>query len=664
MYNYGFIHVAAASPKLRVANPAYNVSQIIEVLKQVEERQVVLAVFPELCVTGYTCGDLFKHRHLEEEALDAFLMLLQETKLLAVLALVGMPVHIKDRLFNCALLVHQGKVLGVVPKMYLPNYKEFYEKRWFAPGGEISKEVNEITLYGETVPFGNVLFYNRQLNFTLGVEICEDLWVPIPPSSYMALNGANIVANLSASNELVAKAEYRRQLISQQSARCSCAYVYAGSGVHESTTDVVFGGHCLIAENGVILAETKRFSRENDIVYSHVDLDILRYERQANTSFSDSIDYDAFRGKYKVVEFTLDCAGDSTGASTWKNPQQMRGSGFNRKVDAHPFVPGNPKAVEERCREIFNIQVAGLAKRLEHAGLKHAVIGISGGLDSTLALLVAKQTFDLLKIPPEQILAVTMPGFGTSSLTHANAVELMEALEVCILEIDIKKACLQHFADIGHDPNTHDLTFENVQARERTQILMDLANKHQGLVVGTGDLSELGLGWVTYSGDHMSMYAVNSSVPKTLVKFLVQWAADYVMNNRVRDILYRIINTPISPELLPTDGQGEISQRTEDIIGPYELHDFFLFYTLRYGMPPAKILFLAQRAYGDKYSGEELTRRLKLFYKRFFANQFKRSCLPDGPKVGSVSLSPRGDWRMPSDADVTAWLKELSNIHF
>jgi len=491
------------------------------------------------------------------------------------------------------------------------------------------------------------LFVSQKPSFTLGVEICEDLWAVIPPSSFMALHGANIIVNLSASNDLVAKSEYRRQLVAQQSARCISGYVYSSSGVYESTTDLVFGGECIIAENGGILQTSGRFQRDDVLIFTDIDIARISTERIGNKSYADNFDIDGKYKNYRVVQVN------------YNSEYQTDKENFDRKVPAYPFVPDNPVVIDERCEEIFNIQVAGLSKRLEHTGATKAVIGVSGGLDSTLALLVISRTFEVLGIPPENIWSVTMPGFGTSDQTYNNALRLMKSLHSNISEIDIKSACIQHFRDIGHDPEKHDITYENAQARERTQILMDIANEINGLVIGTGDLSELALGWATYNGDHMSHYAINSGIPKTLVRFLVRWVADHVVKGEIKDILYDILDTPISPELLPPDTKGEITQKTEDVIGPYELHDFFLYYVVRHGMQPRKISFLAETAFGDKYSQEEINKWLKVFYKRFFSQQFKRSCLPDGPKVGTLNLSPRGDWRMPSDAEVDLWIKEL-----
>lgn len=648
MSNYGFIKVAAASPKLKVANPDYNVSEMLKLIKEAGKKGTSVIGFPELSITGYTCADLFLHANLLKSSLKALAQLLEDTKDLSMVIIVGVPLEINDRLYNCAVVLNRGQILGIVPKMFIPNYKEYYEKRWFSSGIQISKECNEVEFLGQKVPFGNLLFIAKEPEFTLGVEVCEDLWAPIPPSSYQVLNGANLIVNLSASNELVKKSDYRRELVVQQSGRGICGYLYASAGVHESTTDLVFSGMCLICENGNIQASSNRFSRESEIIYADLDLESLTYERKLNKSFADNIEYISGDKQFNKVNLVF------------KDIPCLNKENIKRQIEKNPFVPKDISTVQERCEEIFQIQVAGLAKRLEHTGLTKAVIGVSGGLDSTLALLVTKQTFELLKLPSENIIAVTMPGFGTTDETYANALSLMKNLQVSVKEINIKEACLKHFQDIGHDPDLYDHTYENVQARERTQVLMDLANKINGLVIGTGDLSELALGWCTYNGDHMSMYGVNNSIPKTLVKFLVKWVADNVMKEEAQKTIYRILKTPISPELLPPDEEGRIEQKTEELIGPYELHDFFLFYTLRYGIEPQKVLFLAEIAYQNQYTRAEIKKWLKLFYHRFFQNQFKRSCMPDGPKVGSVSLSPRGDWRMPSDADANIWLKELN----
>lgn len=647
MNEFGFIKVAAATPKIKVADPQYNITQIEKLISAANAKGAVVLVFPELCITGYTCGDLFGQKLLLDKSLDCLGQLLKNTKDTRLTALVGLPVIIADRLYNCAAVIQQGRILGLVPKMYLPNYKEFYEKRWFTSGFNLSAKISEVTILGQIVPFGNLLFKDAELGYVLGVEICEDLWSVVPPSSYLALNGANIIANLSASNDIVSKSDYRRQLVSQQSARSICGYVYSSAGVHESTTDVVFGGDCMVAENGSILKTAQRFNRDNSIIYADVDIARVTSERLGNKSFSDNYEMESGHRKYRTIDIHYD------------KPYDLYDVTFDRVIPAHPFIPNEQRARDERCQEIFNIQVAGLAKRLEHTNSKTVVIGISGGLDSTLALLVSAKAFELLDYPSSNIYAITMPGFGTTDITYSNAVQLMQSMRVNFNEIDIKPACIQHFMDIGHDVIFLNSTYENTQARERTQILMDMANRVNGLVIGTGDLSELALGWSTYNGDHMSMYAVNSGVPKTLVRFLVQWVADNAVEEKIREVLYSILDTPISPELLPPDPSGNIQQKTEDTIGPYELHDFFLYYAIRFGMPPQKVAFLARQSFADKYSIAEIKKWLRVFYKRFFTQQFKRSCLPDGPKVGTISLSPRGDWRMPSDAEVALWLEEL-----
>ncbi|NLZ52428.1 MAG: NAD(+) synthase, partial [Thermoanaerobacteraceae bacterium] len=520
-------------------------------------------------------------------------------------AIVGLPFSVSDKLYNCAAVLHRGKLLGIVPKIFLPDYKGLDEKRWFVSGSEICNDLYEIKFIDHTVPFGKLLFRNDQYDITMGVEIAEDLCSIIPPSSYLALRGANIIANPSASSESVGKAQYRKKLVEQQSARCNCGYIYAEAGVFESTTDMVFGGHCLIAENGVILKESERFQRKSSIIYSEIDIERLAHERRSNLNLSGDYKYDLDK-KYRIIEFNF-----------IKN-FVISSNNLERNIEQHPFIPSDPFTRNECCKEIFHIQTASLAKRLEHTGSRKAVIGISGGLDSTLALLVTAKTFDLLGISRKNIEAVTMPGFGTTDLTYTNAMKLMKALNVSVREIDIKPACLQHMKDLGLDPNEHDITYENLQARERTQILMDLANKIGGLVVGTGDLSELALGWATYNGDHMSMYSVNCGVPKTLVKIMVKWVADNLSDDITKKILYNIIDTPISPELLPPDKHGSISQKTEDTLGPYELHDFFLFYSVGYGMTPKKILFLANTAFKGKYDSDTIKKWLKYFYKRFF----------------------------------------------
>ncbi len=646
MSNYGFVRVACATPKMKVTDVKYNTSEILQLCQKAATENVQLLIFPELAITGYTCGDLFFQRELLQAAKEELLKLVEATKQYSMLIVVGLPISTDNQLFNCAAVMCQGKLLGVVPKTRIPGYKEFYEPRWFAPARRVINQ--ELELLGQKVAFGSDLLFKDENNpdFVVGIEICEDLWMPIPPSSHMVLNGATVIGNLSASNEIVGKAEYRRPLVVQQSGRGICAYVYSSCGVHESTTDVVFGGHCMIAENGSLLAESELFRRDSYLTVMDVDVERLIREREMTNSFGETIpdEIKAVRWVYFKTQ--------SLDFST---------TNLKRHIDPHPFVPGDDAQRDHRCQVIFNIQVAGLAKRLEHLrdnfGLKKAVIGISGGLDSTLALLVMVAAFDLISTPRNQILAVTMPGFGTTGRTKSNAIKLCESLGVSLKEIPIGETVMSHFKDIGHDPNVHNLTYENAQARMRTMILMDL-----GFVIGTGDLSELALGWCTYNGDHMSMYGVNGGIPKTLVRHLVRWVADTKMQATTQAILHDILDTPISPELLPPDASDKIVQKTEEIVGPYELIDFYVFHTLRNGYSPEKIHFLAKIAFGDRYSSADLLKWLENFYIRFFGQQFKRSCLPDGPKVGSVSLSPRGDWRMPSDSVPSAWLDALKDI--
>ncbi len=655
MLQHGFVRAAAALPRLRVADCAYNVERLLILLDQAEQQAVQIVVFPELALTGYTCGDLFHQPVLQKAAQDALGHLLgaSEQRFSGVF-IVGLPWLVNDQLYNVAAVCQQGRLLGVVPKSFLPTYKEFYEARWFTPGRGIRGATLDWQGNRHT-PFGTDLLFADEMvsSVVLGVEICEDLWTPIPPSSFQALAGAKILVNLSASNEVIGKADYRRQLVVGQSGRCIAGYVYASNGVAESTTDVVFGGHGMIAENGALLAESPRFQRDDMLVVSDFDLDRLQNDRQKTNSFSDSLPL-AQDHAFRRIPFRVP-----------KSPTRLV-----RAVDGHPFVPSGQEQLAERCAEIFHAQVAGLAKRLEHLGKPSVAIGVSGGLDSTLALLVACKTFDALAVPRAKIQSLTMPGFGTTRRTKQNALDLMQHLGAGAREIDIRLLCLEEMRALGHRPfgipldgltvdafaakladvpadRCHDLTFENVQARMRTSLLMN-----SGFVVGTGDLSEYALGWCTYNGDHISMYNPNVSIPKTLVKFLVRWAALNEFTGAAQKTLLDIVATEISPELLPQ------AQATEGVIGPYELHDFFLFHFLRYGAPPEKILFLAEHARFEKaYSAGEIRRWLKVFVQRFFANQFKRSCLPDGPKVGTISLSPRGDWRMPSDAKGAVWLK-------
>lgn len=641
--NYGFIKVAAAIPHVRVADCFYNIQQIEGLMRQASGKGVQIIVFPELSVTAYTCLDLFAQRVLLENAEKALLQLVAKTKDLHILTVVGVPLVVENRLINAAVAFQDGCILGVVPKTYLPNYKEFQEKRWFTSASELTE--NTISLGIHSAPLGKHLILNAG-PVRIGIEICEDLWVPVPPSSWLAMKGANILLNLSASNELIGKHHYLRQLICQQSARCIAGYVYASSGFGESTTDLVFAGNGIIAENGTILHESERFCLDEQLIISEIDIENIQNDRLINTSFMQGAD--GLPGEEVIsVPFNL-AAADEPFILT-------------RHINPHPFTPSGD-ALKERCEEIFHIQVSGLAQRMVHTQVKTAVVGISGGLDSTLALLVTAMTFDALKISRSRIIGITMPGFGTTGRTYNNAVNLIHSLGVTLREISIKEACIQHFKDINHDPSVHDVTYENSQARERTQLLMDVANQENGLVIGTGDLSELALGWATYNGDHMSMYGVNGSIPKTLVKYLVEWVANYKVDESSRLTLLDIVDTPISPELIPADEQGNIRQKTEDLVGPYELHDFFLYHFLRFGSSPAKIYYLAQQALGEYYSGETIKKWLYTFFRRFFQQQFKRSCLPDGPKVGSISLSPRGDWRMPSDAAATLWLNEIENL--
>ena len=641
--NYGFVKVAAAVPHIQVADCFYNIEKIEGLMRQASEKGVQIIAFPELSVTAYTCLDLFAQQTLLDGAETALLQLVSNTADLNILTIVGVPLRAGNLLINAAVVFQKGVIRGVVPKTYLPNYKEFQEQRWFTSATELREST--ISIGKEEYPMGSHLLF-RSGRLTAGIEICEDLWVPVPPSSLLAMEGANIIFNLSASNELIGKHTYLRSLICQQSARCMAGYVYASSGFGESSTDLVFAGNGIIAENGNLLAESPRFTMEEQLVISEIDIETLQNDRQVNTSFM----YGAsglLKEKAQVVDFQV------------RTPD---GFSLTRPIDPHPFTPSGD-ALKERCEEIFHIQVAGLAKRLIHAHAQTAVVGISGGLDSTLALLVTVMTFDALKMPRGQIIGITMPGFGTTDRTYTNACDLIRSLGVTLKEISIKEACLQHFRDIDHDPSVHDVTYENSQARERTQLLMDVANQKNGLVIGTGDLSELALGWATYNGDHMSMYGVNGSIPKTLVKYLVEWVANHKVDDASRLTLLDIVDTPISPELIPADENGNIKQKTEDLVGPYELHDFFLYHFLRFGSHPSKIYFLAQKAFAGIYDNATVKKWLYTFCRRFFQQQFKRSCLPDGPKVGSVSLSPRGDWRMPSDAVSRLWLEEIERIN-
>lgn len=638
--DYGFVRVAAASPKLEVADCDYNIEEIKRVIEQARQEDVQILCFPELCITAYSCGDLFFQQALQKKAVESLLELAHFMDDSPLNVIVGLPLNIKNSLYNVAAVLSGDGIVGIVPKTYIPNTNEYYEKRWFTSGNDF--EGLSVNINREDVPVFSKgkIFHTHIADF--GVEICEDLWMPVPPSSGLAIHGAELIFNLSASNELVGKNRYRKSLILQQSGRCNTAYIYASAGWGESTTDMVFSGACFIAENGSMLAESERFSPKSEMIIADIDIEALRYDRLKNTNYTSA---------------TAPSANMFNSFIDYIVPEKLY-----RRFTPHPFIPAK-ETYDESLSEIFDIQTHGLAKRLLHTGIEKVTIGISGGLDSTLALLVTVKTFDLLDLPHENIYGITMPGFGTTGRTYGNAVSLMKSLGVTTKEIPIVEAVTQHFKDIGQDINTHDVTYENSQARERTQILMDYANKIGGLVVGTGNMSELALGWATYNGDHMSMYGVNTSVPKTLVATLVKWIADTRINDEAsRAILHDILHTPFSPELLPAREDGKIAQETEYFVGPYELHDFFLHRMLRYGDNPTRIHFMAEQAFAGKYTSREIIKWMEVFYRRFFAQQFKRSCMPDGPKVGSVNLSPRGDWRMPSDASANIWLTELEGL--
>lgn len=648
----GFIKVASAVPTVQVADCKYNVEQIELLVEKCEKNNVEIVAFPELSLTGYTCQDLFRQNILLDSAETALLHLLEFSRDKDVIIIVGMPVMVGNLLLNCAAVLQKGQLLGLVPKTYLPNYSEFYEKRWFASSQDLRPTV--IRFAGNSILVTpEVQVFRTADGAKFGVEICEDVWAPTPPSNKLALAGADIIFNLSASDELIGKHDYLKSLLSQQSARTISAYVYSSCGYGESTQDVVYGGNALIYENGRKIAEGTRFSMDNQLVETQVDVEKLRAERADNTTYVNAQNPHEL-GALQIVEHLCQLVT----AKDFK---------IERDVNPHAFIPTSDD-MRSSCEEIFSIQVMGLAKRIVHTHSKRVVVGISGGLDSTLALLVCVRTFDKLKMPRKGIIGVTMPGFGTTDRTYNNAINLMKELNVDIREISIVKSVTQHFHDIGHEADIHDVTYENSQARERTQILMDLSNQEGGLVIGTGDLSELALGWATYNGDHMSMYGVNVSIPKTLIRHLVKYVADYEVDGNARDTLMDIIDTPISPELIPADENGNIKQKTEDLVGPYELHDFFLYYFLRYGFRPKKIFMLAQKAFdgsykdSGQYDDDTIKKWLRTFLRRFFNQQFKRSCLPDGPKVGSVSLSPRGDWRMPTDASSVQWLAEADSL--
>ncbi|MBQ3669857.1 MAG: NAD(+) synthase [Treponema sp.] len=656
--NFGFFRAACATPSVTVADTESNAQSIVELTHEAWKRCAQLVVFPELCITGYTCSDLFFQDTLQKNALSALELIAAKTADTDALISVGLPMSDGTALYNAAAVIFRGKVLAIVKKSFIPNYAEFYERRHFATGAELgteSREESKISLSGKSVPFGTRFIFKDAQNplAAIGFEICEDLWVPLSPSTTLALSGATIIANLSASNEIIGKASYRRTLVSSQSAKTVSAYLYANAGNGESTTDLVFSGHSMIFENGTMLAEKTPFSEEK-IIYADIDLERLHHERTRTTTFAQ-------KAPYIPSCTTIYFNNEEEKNRSDKKPAQ---TDLSRFVSRTPFVPQDESARKERCHEVIELQAQGLSKRLRHTRAKTAVIGLSGGLDSTLALLVTCRAFDLCGLDRKNIKSVTMPCFGTTDRTYHNACSLAEETGSQLIEINIRDSVTQHFKDIGQDESVHDVTYENCQARERTQVLMDLANKLSGLVIGTGDLSEQALGWATYNGDHMSMYGVNGSIPKTLVRYLVKWFADeaFGTNQKLSAVLNDILDTPVSPELLPPDGKN-ISQKTEDLVGPYELHDFFLYYVLRFGFSPKKIFFLATHAFKESaYSGKTIKKWLVSFYRRFFSQQFKRSCMPDGAKVGSVNLSPRGDWRMPSDASASLWLKEAESI--
>lgn len=634
----GFVRVGAVVPKLKVADAEINCNEIIKQIEVASNNKVQIVVFPELCITGYTCQDLFEQDILLEKSEKSLNKILEYTKNLDIVCIIGMPIKSENQLFNTAVVIQKGRILGIVPKTFIPNYSEFYEKRWFASSKNANKK--EIEILGQKVPFGIDLLFKDKTNneICFGIEICEDIWAVEPPSNKLALLGANVIFNLSASNEVIGKKEYRRELVKMQSAKTISGYVYCSSGVNESTSDLVFSGESMIFENGSCLANNERFDFESNMIFTEIDTKRLSNDRRKNTSFmGNPVDLE-----YREIKINI--------------PDDIEN--LTRKYSKTPFVPEDKKKISEICEEILNIQSYGLAKRLLHTNINKTVIGISGGLDSTLAFLVIIKAYEILNLPKENIIAITMPGFGTTSRTHNNSMNLINEYGATFREINITKSSLQHFEDIGHDKNIKDVTYENAQARERTKILMDIANKENGLVVGTGDLSELALGWCTYNGDHMSMYAVNASIPKTLVKYIIKWVADN-SKEECKNIINDILDTPISPELLPPDEKGNIEQKTEEKVGPYILHDFFLYHFLRYGAEPKKIYTLACKTFKQDFKEEEIKHWLQAFIKRFFTQQFKRNCMPDGPKVGTISLSPRGDLRMPSDASYNNWLNNF-----
>ena len=641
---YGYVKVSAAIPLVSVADTKYNVEQMIALAHRAYDEGAEITVFPELCITGYTCGDLFTQQTLLQEAETAIAQFAQATSVYNTIYIIGAPIYVCGALYNCALVVQEGKILGIVPKCYIPNHGEFNESRWFSTGYNLLRMESNIQYAGQSVHIGSYQVFHTG-RYAFGLEISEDLWSVTPPSSTLTLLGAEIIFNLSAADEVTGKHDYLRSLIAQQSARCMAGYVYSGCGYGESTTDLVFAGKAFVAENGSILAEGKRFCLDAQLLCSEIDLDKLRMERRSNSIFT-----------------TAQANSLPKATHVYATPISDKESTLTRTYSRLPFVPQGD-LLDAHCNDILNTQVAALAKRLSHIHCSKAVIGISGGLDSTLALLATIRTFDRLQLPRTSIIGITMPGFGTTDRTYQNALSMMEQLGISQREISIKDACIQHFSDIGHDINIHDTTYENGQARERTQLLMDVANRENAIVIGTGDLSELALGWATYNGDHMSMYGINAGIPKTLVRHLVEWEATHTYEGDIRRILLDVVNTPISPELIPAKEDGTIKQKTEDLVGPYELHDFFIYHFIRSGYTPSKIFYIACRTFEGEYSKATIKKWLTTFFRRFFQQQFKRSCLPDGPKVGSVSLSPRGDWHMPSDASAARWLEECEQLN-
>lgn len=644
MKNYNFVRVGAAVPEIEVANCIYNIDNIYKMILDAKEKNISILCFPELCVTGYTCADLFYQDALITQSENSVEQLINKTKNIDMVIVIGVPIKAGFSLYNCAVVIYKGKILGIVPKSYLPNYGEFYEKRWF--NTLLMNERINIRYCNQDVCIStNYLFQHQEYSdLCFGIEICEDLWSAVAPSTRQALNGATIILNLSASNDYVGKSEYRKKIVENQSSKCISAYIYTSAGFGESTTDLVFSGHSMIFENGTLLAESERFKMDNQLIYTDIDIEKLSTSRLRNNTFLDSSKFNRYDYEKKYFDIEI-----------FEVP-------LCRDIDATPFIPKDENKISDRCNEIFNIQVMGLVKRLNHIHAKSMILGISGGLDSTLALLVCAKTCDMLGLDRSCIKAITMPGFGTTDRTYNNAVEMIKKVGASFREISIKNAVIQHFRDINHDLENTNVVYENSQARERTKILMDVANQENGLVIGTGDLSELALGWATYNGDQMSMYGVNASIPKTLIRHIIKWVAGSEFESDIKSVLMDVLDTPVSPELLPPDKDGKIAQKTEDVVGPYELHDFFIYYVLRFGYRPDKIFYLACNAFKNKYSKEIIYKWLMNFYRRFFSQQYKRTCMPDGAKVGGICLSPRGDLRMPTDASVNIWLKYMKKI--